>query len=279
MNIMKIRIYISLATVFLLAGCTKVLDKYDLNVVDDRIWEDEEQAILFVNNLYDTNMPEMSLGTNDAYSDESFSSTQTITDLLYGFYGPNNIDAVKELHKDNYRLIRQINICISGLEKSGLDENLKRPILGQALFLRAWRYWNMVKLYGGIPMGNRVQDPFQEPDLNIPRSKTSESIALIVEDLDRAIEFLPVDWTLDKDKGRITGGVAAALKGRVLLNWASPLFNRNNDGARWQSAYDANAKAVELLAQMRAPRALHPEFSSIFTVDVLNNTEAVFYRR
>lgn len=264
----------------LAAGCTKVLDKYDLNVIDDRIWEDEGQAILYINNLYEDNMPPMSLGENDAFSDESFSSSQTVTDVLYGFFGPNDIDAVKELHKDNYRLIRQINICIDGLETSPLDDAVKNPILGQALFFRAWRYWQMVKLYGGIPMVMRVQDPFLELDLNIQRSKTSESIDLIVADLDRAIEYLPVDWTLDKDRGRITSGAAAAFKGRVLLSWASPLFNRSGDiRGRWQRAYDANAQAINLLSQMSVPRALHPDFSTIFTSDVLSNPEAVIYRR
>lgn len=263
----------------LLASCTKVLDKYDLNAVDDRVWEDKDQATLFVNNLYEDNMPPMSLGENEAYTDESYSSSQTITDLLYGFYGPNDIDAVKVLHRDNYRLIRQINICIEGLENSSLDPEDKNPILGQALFFRAWRYWEMVRLYGGIPMVLRVQDPFFEEDLNLPRSSTGESINLIVEDLDLAIEYLPVDWILEKDKGRINKGAAAAFKGRVLLNWASPLFNRNNDGGRWQRAYDANTEAVNLLSQMSVPRALHPDFSTIFTTNVLGNPEAVLYRR
>ena len=263
----------------LLSGCTKVLDKRDLNVVDDGIWEDEGQATLYVNNLYEDNMPPMSLGTNESYVDESYSSSQSITDLIYGFLGPNDIDAVKELHKDNYHLIRQINICIEGLENSSLAEELKKPILGQALFFRAWRYWQMVKLYGGVPMVNRVQDPFFETDLNIPRSRTAESIDLIVNDLDLAIEYLPVDWPLDKDKGRINSGAAAAFKGRILLTWASPLFNRSDDQGRWQRAYDANTQAVDLLAQMTVPRALYPDFSGIFTTNVLSNPEAVIYRR
>lgn len=265
--------------IFLLASCTDVLDKRDLNVIDDIIWEDGDQATLYVNTLYDNNMPDMSLGSYEAHADESYTSSQAITDLIYGIYGSSDIDAVKDLHKDNYQLIRRINICIEGLEGSPLDAATKNPILGQALFFRAWRYWQMVKLYGGIPMVDRVQDPFFEAELGIPRSKTSESIALIVEDLDLAIEYLPVDWTLDKDKGRITSGAAAAFKGRVLLAWASPLFNRNNDANRWQQAYDASTQAVEILAQMPMPRALHSDYNTIFTTDVLSNPEAVIFRR
>ena len=151
--------------------------------------------------------------------------------------------------------------------------------MGQALFFRAWRYWEMVRLYGGIPLVDRVQDPFFEADLNITRSKTSEAIDFIVADLDLAIQYLPVDWQLDANKGRITSGAAAAFKGRVLLGWASPLFNRGNDASRWQRAYDANTQAVDLLSQMTMPRALYPDFSMIFTTDVVSNPEAVLYKR
>ena len=61
-----------------------------------------------------------------------------------------------------------------------------------------------------------------------------------------AISLLPGKWPT-ADWGRITSGAAAALKGRVLLTWASPLFNRADDRARWQKAYDANIAAKTLL--------------------------------
>jgi starch-binding outer membrane protein, SusD/RagB family len=59
--------------------------------------------------------------------------------------------------------------------------------------------------------------------------------------------MLPGRWTNTSDWGRITSGAAAALKGRVLLTWASPIFNRNDDRARWERAYNANKAAKELL--------------------------------
>lgn len=272
-----------IATVVLLvtflSGCQKVLDKHDLNVVDDQIWNDEVQANLYVNKLYQDNMPGMSLGVNSQLTDESYSSTTDYTDLLYGFYGSSDIDAVKVFHKDNYRLIRQINICVDGLEnQSTLSDSIKNVIEGQALFLRAYRYFEMVKLYGGVPLILNVQDPFTE-DLNVPRSKTSVAIDLIVSDLDKAIASLPVDWPFTSEKGRITSGATAAFKGRVLLFWASPMFNPNNDQSRWQRAYDANKQAIDLLGRMDTPRDLHPDFSTIFTTDVINNVEAIIYKR
>lgn len=277
MKINKLATYILLLAVF--AGCKDVLDKRDLNVVDDEIiWEDADQATLYINNLYEDNMPGMSLGENSPMSDETYSSSESYTNLLYGFYGPSNNDAIKVLHKDKYQLIRKINIGIRGLEGSSLAEEITGPIKGQALFLRAYRYWEMVKLYGGIPFVLNVQDPYND-DLDVPRSLTTESINLIVADLDEAIAKLPVEWELAEDQGRLTSGAVAAFKARILLAWASPLFNPENKSDRWQRSYEASQEAVELLSQMSVPRDLHPDFSSIFTTSVLNNVEAVIYKR
>lgn len=277
-NIKYLPLALFLLSLITISSCTDVLDKHDLNVLNELIWEDADQAELYVNNLYNDNMPKKYFGTNSQLCDETFSGDLQYLDLLYGFKTPSDINSVTVMHKDKYALIRRINIALDGLEESSLADVIKAPLQGQALFFRAWRYWEMIQLYGGIPIVKTVQDPYTE-DLNVPRSKTSEAIDAIIEDLDQAIALLPVDWTLDIDKGRITSGAAAAFKGRILLAWASPMFNPNNNQDRWQRAYNANQEAINILAQMSVPRALHPEFSTIFTTDVLNNTEAIFYKR
>jgi hypothetical protein len=259
-------------------SCEAVLDKHDLNVLDEQIWDDEDQATLYINNLYVHNMPQEQFGENAGLSDEMFSSASSSTDLLYGFTTPSDINAVTVFHKTRYELIRRINISIEGLAGSSIEESIKAPIVGQALFFRAWRYWELVKHYGGVPIVNYVQDPYKE-DLNVPRSKTSEAINAIVADLDEAIAKLPLDWVLTEDKGRLTSGAAAAFKGRVLLAWASPMFNPDNKQDRWQRAYDANLQAIDLLSQMSVPRALHSDFDAVFTTDVMNNAEAIIFAR
>jgi hypothetical protein len=223
-------------------------------------------------------MPNDYFGTNSQISDETYSADETYTSLIYGFTTASDINAVTVMHKDKYALIRRINIAIEGLEASTLSDDVKAPMLGQALFFRAWRHWEMARLYGGIPIIKSVQDPYND-DLNVPRSKASETINEIVADLDDAISLLPVDWTLTDDLGRITSGAAAAFKGRILLTYASPLFNPSNDQAKWQRAYDANKEALDILADMNIPRDLHPDFGTIFTSNILNNVEAIIYKR
>jgi len=266
--------------VLLTVACEDVLDKHDLTKLDDRIWEDANQIEFYINNLYQTNMPGVSFGGNSQLCDESYSSSEQFNDFMYGFVTESDINAVTVFHKEKYQLIRRINIGLEGIEVSSIDDSIKAVLAGQALFFRAFRFWEMVKLYGGVPIVKEVQDPYEGSEaLDVPRSKTSEAIDEIVADLDLAIAGLPVEWPLEEDKGRITSGAAAAFKGRVLLAWASPMFNPNNDQDRWQRAYDANKEAMELLAQMSQPRALYPEFSEIFTTNVLENPEAIIFRR
>lgn len=263
-----------------LFSCQDVIDKNDLTKLDDRIWEDATQIELYVNNLYEDNMPDISLGTNGPLSDEYFSSDGKYTDLLYGFVSTSGIDAVTVFHKDKYNLIRYINIALEGIEGSAIDDSIKNVLAGQALFLRAYRYWEMVQLYGGVPIVQEVQDPYEGAEaLDVPRDKTGDAIDKIVGDLDQAIAGLPIEWTQVTDKGRINKGAAAAFKGRILLTWASPMFNPNNDQSRWQRAYDANKEAVNYLSQMSVPRGLHPDFSTIFTGNIVENVESVIYKR
>lgn len=146
--------------------------------------------------------------------------------------------------------IRNANDIIENMLASKLDTENKNKILGQAYFFRAFRYWTLVKMYGGVPIIFKVQDPIvgdgDGSDKVVPRSSTKECIDSICADLDRAAAMLPTSWG-SSDFGRITAGAAAALKGRVLLFYASPLFNRADNPDRWLAAYAANKEAVRLL--------------------------------
>lgn len=155
-----------------------------------------------------------------------------------------------------YGHVREINEFIENIQKYGngvLDDKDYNHLLGQAYFLRAWRYWLMVRWYGGVPIIDHVQNALvgtgEGLDLVVPRASTKECIDFIVSDLDKAAGLLPLRWENDAaDWGRATAGTALALKGRILLHWASPLWNRKNDPARWQAAFVANKNALDTLA-------------------------------
>jgi hypothetical protein len=92
--------------------------------------------------------------------------------------------------------------------------------------------------------------------------------------------MLPPSWG-SADFGRITQGAALALAGRVRLLYASPLFNRTDDAARWQVAYEANREAIEALkaggfglANQNNPGINAAGWSKMFSE--FNSSEAVF---
>lgn len=152
------------------------------------------------------------------------------------------------LRNNTWTRMRQINVFLAEIDKHGLPEDTRRELKGQLYFWRAWQYFELVKLYGGVPLVLEPQNPIisGSDEIEIPRSSTADCIDQIVADLDQAIDMLPGKWEA-ADWGRITSGAAAAFKGRVLLTWASPQFNRSDIQQRWQRAYTANVEAKTIL--------------------------------
>ncbi|MBM6991682.1 MAG: RagB/SusD family nutrient uptake outer membrane protein [Prevotella sp.] len=161
----------------------------------------------------------------------SMGSTNAVPDFMMGTQS-NIQEAV-------YGRIRNINDVIAGISGGTLSDAEKNILLGQAYFFRAWCYYNLMKWYGGVPIVSEIKDPIEGN--TTPRSSAREVKDFIIADLDRAASML-ADKTMSggwsgTDYGRVTTGTALALKGRVLLLWASPLFNRANEESRWTEAY------------------------------------------
>lgn len=160
------------------------------------------------------------------------SGSNPVPDYFFGSAG--NIQTM------NYGHIRNCNDAIEGILGSTLTQEQKNELLGQLYFLRAWRYYNLMKWYGGVPIVKEVQEITAESVT--PRSTTKATLDFICEDLKKSAELLAPftengGWDAS-EFGRVTSGTAMALLGRVRLLYASPLFNRKNDETRWQQAYD-----------------------------------------
>lgn len=162
----------------------------------------------------------------------SMGSTNSVPDFFMANSG-NIQEAV-------YGHIRDCNDLIRGVSESNLSQEQKDEVLGQAYFLRSWIYYNLFKWYGGVPLVDEVQNPTE--DAITPRSSAKATYEFILNDLKRSAEMLRAQtanggWN-GSNWGRITSGTALALKGRLMLLWASPLFNRSNDQSRWTNAYN-----------------------------------------
>ncbi|MDR3219334.1 MAG: RagB/SusD family nutrient uptake outer membrane protein [Dysgonamonadaceae bacterium] len=245
---------ISLALIITLNSCSDefLQEKKDYSGFNEEIFNDVRMAQAKVDYIYNLTQPTGPGGTPGATL-EGFGST-SYTGINVLLEDASNVP--DEFFTSNtggpYARIRECNIFLNNIDKGTLTEDEKKTLKGEVYFWRAYIYIRLVTTYGGVPIITTAQnailgdaDPTQS-ELNIQRSSTAECIDFVCSDLDKAIEMLPGRWP-DANWGRITSGAAAALKGQLLLTYASPLFNRNDDSARWQRAYEAIKAAYDIL--------------------------------
>jgi len=265
-----------------LSSCQDVLDKTDLASADPAlIFRDSTLANLSLNYIYDQNLPTWggitmisSIG-GSSFTDESYGESKYLEGTLTT---ADVTDFGTALSPSNsYGKIRTINSFIQDMNNGSIPAGAKNRLLAQAYFFRAWRYFELVKLYGGVPLVLTPQSAVGVEARNeafVPRNLTSENLRQIVADLDSAIKYLPGKWpNAATDWGRLTKGAAAAFKGRALLYAASPQFNASDAVDRWQAAYDVNKQAVTILTANGS--ALNSSYDQMWFQEQ-NNPEAVF---
>jgi hypothetical protein len=244
-----------------LTGCDSVLDVSPKDQLSDQaVFSDPNLAQAFLNDMYlgmGHGLHEVQLGSLDDEShfihDYGTSNVvqATITSSDRAVLGRGDLNHLD--WSDNYSRIRQTNIFLSQIDDSDFDEAKKQEMKGEAYFLRAYFYHNLMRMYGGVPIITQVYG--LNDDFEAPRNSLKETVDFIVANADSAAALLPLNQT-GADVGRATKGAALALKSRVLLYAASDLYNVNPSGkpytgytdspdqaAQWRAAKDA-AKAV-----------------------------------
>ena len=231
--------------------------------------------------------------TDDAVSSSStLSGVQKITD---GAYTSTDLIADDNWSK-SYQTIRSATVFIVNIDRVPLIEKLpdgrpaKTAYKAEARFLRAWTYFELVRRYGGVPL---LSDKVYEltDDMELPRNTFKECVDYIVSELDKAIDSLRSQKIVNSTSyGRITKEAAMAVKAKVLLYAASPLFNGGNidpsnpltgytsyDKNRWKLAAAAAQKIIDLHYY-----SLMTDFQKVFTtqnIPVGPNTENIFWRQ
>ena len=255
------KIFFLLAIVSL-SSCEDLLDPdLDGTLSEDAVWNDNKLAFGFINNAYN-NLPDgynrisnamLAAATDDAVCPSPLSN---INGFNNGTWSPFNV--IDNVWNKNYEGIRKINTFLEKVDsiplpkKSnalGTDEsilNTRERMKGEAHFLRAYFYFELVKRYGGVPLIDKRLT--SEEAINLPRSSSDDCFKFIIEECDLAAQLLPrkyggsptvIGFNETKDMGRATSGAALALKSRALLYWASPLFNESRDITRWAQASEA----------------------------------------
>ncbi|WP_256010405.1 RagB/SusD family nutrient uptake outer membrane protein [Desertivirga xinjiangensis] len=227
----------------------------------------------------------------DASTDDAISSNPANVSVLQLAQGLNTSENYQDNQWANcYSGIRQVNIFINNIDNVPLKGKLANGTgfnavwKSEARFLRALYYFELVKRHAGVPLlGDRV---FQlGDDIELPRNSFEECVNYIVSECDAIKNTLrtnPFDLNFIE---RPTKGAALALKARVLLYAASPLYNGGNIDAsnpltgytnfsaeRWQKAEQAALELIDI-----NQFELLDDFKSVFITQ--GNKERIFSRQ
>jgi hypothetical protein len=198
--------------------------------------------------------------------------------------GTNIVDG--RIYPVNYNSIRAAWLFLENIEKVPFDaeygygpEQLEQK-KGEAYFLLAWFHHELVSFYGGITLVKELMETGSEAATG-PRNTYDECVDYMVELCEKAADLLPSEWP-GNELGRVTSGAAIALKSRILLYAASPLFNNPDkpedspfrgkyDPAKWEIAAQA---AWDVISSDRY--SLHPDIAELFVMET--NSESIFQR-
>ena len=166
-----------------------------------------------------------------------------------------------EVYRANYEAINKANYAIEQLPLiSGADAGLRTRLDAEAKFLRAFTYFNLVRLFGAVPLADHVLNSTIPDDLQMSRERKSvnEVYAFIEQDLTTAIANLPDRSAYGSaDKGRVSKGSALALMTKVKL-------------------YRQQWSEVVSYANQITGYSLTPNYAEIFKVSGEFNQESLF---
>lgn len=176
-------------------------------------------------------------------------------------FSPGNVH-INTIWRSYYRIVLRSNLVFDKVGKwvplTENDKNLRSRILGEARFLRAWSYFELVKLFGRVPIKESWED---RNEFTPPRADTTLRIWQIVEkDLQQAVESLPVSYD-EFNRGRATKGAAIALLGKAYL---------------YQKKWKEAESTLALLESSPFNYFLIPNYSENFLAINENNSESVF---
>jgi hypothetical protein len=179
----------------------------------------------------------------DAGSDDAVTSQTTAQAItLLATNGITVFNNPDDAWAGSYKGIRMATNFLNNFGAVPLKNvNEKRSWFGEARVMRAFFYWELVRRYGGVPvLGDSLKT--LEDNIEIPRSSFATCVNYIVNECNRAADSLRNDPVDDANYGRFTKDAARALKARVLLYAASPLYNGGNtgDSLNGYDSYDAN---------------------------------------
>lgn len=265
---MKIFSIITFVCMFALTGCMDnfLSTKPEGSLSPENFYESEEDAVAAIYSVYER------LGTNGLYNMDGVmyilanASDQTqpfganaerVALDDYSYTALNTITSA--WWKTSFQIINRANAVTNNVPDIQMDETLRASIVGEAQFLRALAYFNLVRMYGKVPVITQETESFA--DIKEPRAPVDSVYAQIIRDLENAEEVLPELGSYSPDnQGRATIGAAKTLLAKVYLT-----------RERWQEAAD---KAKEVMDS--GNYGLFEDYAHVFSPEFENGKEHIF---
>lgn len=286
---MKTLFYSLLVTVLTVSSCKN--DPLDImpdgRLTLEQVFADEMMASEYLNTIYDNINPygtaydyfTMLAGFSDEAHDNDFPQDMgrgpsrwyngelrpnwNPLDIQFST-GSNNPESNGNYYRKNWMGIRQTNIFLENIRNTPYaNPQIKARLIAEAKVLRAFFYWELIKMYGGMPVVDKTfTEDFRFESLH--RQSFGECVAFIQQNCDEAIQeqYFPYRITTEPERGRFTKAVAHAIRSQALLFAASPLWNREADNARWIAAAEATKNSLDALNANNY--ILYPDYESYF---------------
>lgn len=145
--------------------------------------------------------------------------------------------------------VYNINLFLDNIDTAAVKDEAERSrFKAEARLLRAFFYSELVRWFGKLPIIKEVYDfTAANPYTDLKRESVKDVVDFIIEDCDFAINCPDLPWriTTTAENMRMTKALAWAIKSRMSITAASPLFNEGND--YWEWAYKINDDAIKAL--------------------------------
>ncbi|QIH36365.1 RagB/SusD family nutrient uptake outer membrane protein [Sphingobacterium sp. DR205] len=226
------------------------------------------------------------------YPDRLMNLSETRSDNLYAISdgGVRDWEGINSFHKTiasnpyvqeawytNYNVIFRINNFLEQLQSKGgtviTDEGLRNRMEGEAKFLRAFLYFDLLRYFGKVPLIDHVVSA-QEAK-TIPRSNVEDIYTLILSDLNRAVETLPLPGGYAAaDRGHANKYAAKMLLGLVYMTRSGPTLSVEGAGLNSNEW----GKAIEQFNDIIASNEflLLDKYADIFDYNKEHNKEVIF---
>ncbi|SIN97005.1 RagB/SusD family nutrient uptake outer membrane protein [Chitinophaga niabensis] len=202
-----------------LFSCRKLEQPNTREFTEAAYWRDAQDALDALASCYENMSNDFYYFGNEALSDNGYvagGGFNGVSLVAGGSYDPANA-RVRSEWSYRYACIRKCNLVILNIDKvPSMDETLKKRIISEARFIRAYSYFEMTTWFGDVPFFTNLISI--DESKTIARTPKATIIAFILKELSELRNDLPTNVQYaEKDRGRITKGAAIALSAKVRL--------------------------------------------------------------